>query len=403
MARAARRTAGLSSSLPASVAVLLVVALLAASWSASWLLGGAGRVVPHWYYFPILLAALRFGHVGALVVALASGVLAGPLTPQLVSEGLTQTPSEWLTRLGFFVAVGQVAAVLTQPALPSLVAFAARHRLERDTRAALAAGQLEVWLQPVRRAEDGRIAGAEALLRWRDPERGVLPAGEFIAELERTDAIHEVGDWVLRHACAQAVAWPEEAAWVAVNISAVELGSDALAGRVARALAVTGLPASRLCLEVTETTLVEDLDASMARLEELQRMGVRIAIDDFGTGYSSLAYVHRLPADLLKIDRAFVDGVGSGGQSDAVIGGIVLLARTIGLETIAEGVERAEQLPRLRELGCDMTQGYHGGRPMPAEAFAALLTDREPGDAAAGDREACGEPGRDRGGPPRDG
>ena len=396
VADAAQRTAGLSSGVPTRSAVAFVVVLLGASWAASWLLGGAGRVVPHWYYFPILFTALRFGHAGALVVALASGLLAGPLTPQLVSEGLAQTSSEWLTRTGFFVAVGQIAVVLTRPALPWLAAEARRRRLERAARGALAADELELWFQPVLRAGGGPIVGAEALLRWQHPDRGTLTAGEFIAELERTAAIHDVGDWVLRRACEHAASWPDEDLWVAVNVSAVELDSAALPGRIARALATSGLPASRLCLEVTETTLVEQLDGSIARLGELQRMGVRIAIDDFGTGYSSLAYVHRLPADILKIDRSFTARLGEQEQSEAIIGGVVILARTLGLETVAEGVERAEQVPWLHELGCDMTQGYHHHHPMPAGAFAALLASGEVAGRLDDDRERRRERRRER-------
>ncbi|QBI21676.1 EAL domain-containing protein [Egibacter rhizosphaerae] len=406
VARAVHRAAGAGSIISVWWAVGAVVGMVVLSWGASWLLGGAARVVPHWYYFPVLFAALRFGHVGALVVALASGLLAGPLTPELVGEGTAQNPSEWLTRTVFFVAVGQVAALLVQPSLPSLTADVRRRRTERSIRGALARGEFELHFQPVLSVAHGETVGAEALIRWRDPQRGLLPAGAFMPEVERTETIHEVGAWVLREACAHAAAWPDDRAWVAVNLSGAELDSPDLPRRVASTLERTGLPPARLCIEITETVLVEDFEGSRQRLDELAGTGVRVAIDDFGTGFSSLAYAHRFPADVLKIDRSFVAALETDPQGGAMVGSIVILARTLGMRTIAEGVETQVQQHRLPELGCDMAQGYHYHRPMPAGDLDVLLRAQqfhrndaegaaEPGGVGAGDR-ADGVDGTDR-------
>lgn len=356
---------------------------MAGSWFAGWLVGGAGRVVPHWYYFPVLVAALRFGHPGALVVALVSGVLAGPLTPQLVTEGIAQHPSEWLTRTAFFVVVGQLTALLVQPALPSLSTELQRRRVERALRRALERDELTVWFQPVLSVDDDRIVGAEALLRWHHPERGLLSPGSFMPLLEQTEAIHEVGDWVLRRACAEAARWPDPELCVWVNVSGAELDSSELPERVADATAAAGLPTSRLCVEVTESALVVDFAGSAGRLAALDRMGVCIAIDDFGTGYSSLSYVHCFPAHVLKIDRSFIAGLHSDPQGEAIVGGVILMARTLGMRTTAEGVETEQQARQLRELGCDLTQGYYHYYPMPGEELAPLLRAQRRGAAAA--------------------
>lgn len=378
---AARGALSASSGASAWWASGLLVALVAGSWLASWLLGGAGRVVPHWYYFPVLVAALRFGHPGALVVALVSGVLAGPLTPQLVTAGLAQHPSEWLTRTAFFVAVGQVAALLVRPALPSLSSELQRRRVERALRRALERDELTVWFQPVLSVDDGRIVGAEALLRWHHPERGLLSPGSFMPLLEQTPAIHDVGDWVLRRACAEAAQWPDHNLGVWVNVSGAELDSSKLPERVADATAASGLPTSRLCVEVTESALVVDFAGSAERLAALDRMGVCIAIDDFGTGYSSLSYVHCFPAHVLKIDRSFIAGLHSDPQGVAIVGGVILMGRTLGMRTTAEGVETDQQARHLRELGCDLTQGYYHHSPMPADELAALLRAQQPAAA----------------------
>lgn len=370
---AARGAFSASSGASAWRASGLLVALLAGSWALSWLVGGAGRVVPHWYYFPVLVAALRFGHPGALIVALASGVLAGPLTPQLVAEGLAQHPSEWLTRTAFFVAVGQLTALLVQPALPSLSTELQRRRVEREVRRALERDELAVWFQPVLSVGDDRIVGAEALLRWHHPERGLVSPGSFMPLLEQTPAIHDVGDWVLRRACAEAATWPDPNLCVWVNVSGAELDSSKLPQRVADAAAAAQLPTSRLCVEVTESALVVDFAGSAERLAALDRMGVCIAIDDFGTGYSSLSYVHCFPAHVLKIDRSFIAGLHSDPQGAAIVGGVILMARTLGMRTTAEGVETLQQARQLRELDCDLSQGFYHHSPMPAEQLQALL------------------------------
>jgi EAL domain-containing protein (putative c-di-GMP-specific phosphodiesterase class I) len=220
------------------------------------------------------------------------------------------------------------------------------------------------------------VAGAEALLRWEHPTRGPVPPAEFIPRAERTGVIGAIGRWVVHAACREAATWPPGAAGprtVAVNVSARQLADPRLVDDVADALAAARLPAERLLLEITETTLAENTEATLARLHALKALGVRLAIDDFGTGYSSLAYLQRFPVDVLKIDKAFVDGVARDASDAAIARAVVALGQALGLRTVAEGIEEAAQYDALRALGCGYGQGYLFARPLTPEAFAALL------------------------------
>jgi diguanylate cyclase (GGDEF)-like protein len=258
-----------------------------------------------------------------------------------------------------------------------------RAALEQDLGAALERGELHVHYQPVVRLDTGRVVGAEALLRWRHPERGNVSPAEFIPIAEATGLIVPIGRWVLETACAQAAAWRGAGApgfRVAVNLSAVQVQQDGLGDVVRDALARAALPASALTLEITETVMLTDTEATLGRLHELKALGVRLAIDDFGTGYSSLAYLHRFPVDVLKIDRAFVDGLGRAGHDATLTRAIVAIGDALGLPMVAEGVERAEQVDALRALGCTLAQGFHFARPMEAAALSARLAE----DAAEG-------------------
>jgi diguanylate cyclase (GGDEF)-like protein/PAS domain S-box-containing protein len=236
-------------------------------------------------------------------------------------------------------------------------------------------GEFRVLYQPIHCLANGRPLGAEALVRWEHPDRGLIEPGEFIALAEETGLIVPIGTHVLREACLQARTWQAagQSLAIKVNLSARQFVHPNLAGVVAGILAETGIDPAMVYLEITETVLMEDAESTSAALAELKHLGVRLTVDDFGTGYSSLAYLRRLPVDELKVDRAFVAGLLADPEASAIVAAIINLAHTLGLAAVAEGVETAEQLGRLRELGCDIGQGYYFGRPLPADALADRL------------------------------
>jgi EAL domain-containing protein (putative c-di-GMP-specific phosphodiesterase class I) len=251
-----------------------------------------------------------------------------------------------------------------------------RSDLQHDLAAAADEGQLRVHYQPVVRVADGGTAGFEALVRWEHPELGLVPPVEFIPLAEETGLVVGIGRWVLAEAVRQATRWITEHGRplrMSVNLSPRQLLDDDVPAFVQEVLADTGFPPGLLLLEVTETVFVRDVDRVVAELERLRTLGVRIAIDDFGTGFSSLSYLRRLPADLLKIDRSFVTDLAGGGSSRTLVSSIVELARTLGLEVVAEGVETESQRRVLQDLGCGLAQGYLFAPPRPAAGCGPAL------------------------------
>jgi len=228
---------------------------------------------------------------------------------------------------------------------------------------ALERAEFEVYYQPQVDLHSGRTVAEEALLRWRPAGRSVAPE-EFIPLAEETGLIVELGAWVLHQACAYAVTGPDELT-VAVNLSARQLTHPRLIHDVTSALAASGLPGHRLCLEITETVLMEEAPTLLSTLYSLRDLGVEFAIDDFGTGYSSLVYLKRLPVSILKIHQRFVGELPDSAEDDAIVASIIRLADALGLGVIAEGVETAAQRQRLTDLGCQQAQGYLFGRPAP--------------------------------------
>jgi diguanylate cyclase (GGDEF)-like protein/PAS domain S-box-containing protein len=245
----------------------------------------------------------------------------------------------------------------------------ARRILEIDLRQAIAEGALEVHYQPVLNLQDDRITGCEALLRWRHPERGMIPPSEFIPVAEETGLISELGKWVLTTACAEAATWPDNIK-LAVNVSPVQFKDETFALKVVAALAASGLSAGRLELEITEAVLISDDEAALAILHQLRSAGVRIALDDFGTGYSSLSYLQRFPFDKIKIDRCFVDTIV---ESSCIVQAVVNIAAARNIVTTAEGVETEQQRDLLRTLGCTEMQGYLFSPARPAAVLRQLL------------------------------
>jgi diguanylate cyclase (GGDEF)-like protein len=253
-----------------------------------------------------------------------------------------------------------------------------RLELEMDLHDALEHNQFFLLYQPTFDLQSETITGVEALLRWQHPSRGVISPETFIPLAEETGLIVPIGRWVLRTACAQAAIWErqERSLSMAVNVSARQLDSERLVQDVIDALASAGLEPGGLTLEITETTLMRDSTAAARRLRELKALGVHIAIDDFGTGYSSLAYLRQFPVDALKIDRSFIAGIAQSHESKALIHTLVQLGKTLGLETLGEGIEQEAQLRELQREQCDSGQGFLFARPLPPDAVDELLEVR---------------------------
>lgn len=255
-----------------------------------------------------------------------------------------------------------------------------RRALEQDLRHALGRGELSLAYQPQAAAGSGEVLGFEALLRWTHPQRGVVPPGVFIKVAEDTGCILPIGAWVLHEACREAARWAVPLR-IAVNVSALQVHKADLPGLVADALATSGLDATRLELEVTESVLLTDLgdgetsiESVVAALHRVRAMGVRLAMDDFGTGYSSLASLRSFPFDKIKLDRGFVADLGQSEGADAIVRAVLGLGRGLNMPVVAEGVETASQAAALTQGGCDELQGYLIGRPLPIGSYMALTS-----------------------------
>jgi diguanylate cyclase len=250
-----------------------------------------------------------------------------------------------------------------------------RRHDEEELRRALAENQFEVYYQPIVDLAGEDTVGVEALVRWRHPERGLLPPGAFLDLAEELGMVPELGRWVLEVACEQAVRWQRDNPdfELNVNLSASQLSNEGLTDEVRGVIERTGIPPRLLVLELTETVALTDLAESARVLGSLKTLGVRIALDDFGTGFSSLTHLGVLPVDVVKIDRSFVQAMPDPSTGGSVAEAVLQIARTFGLAPVAEGVEDALQASRLRELDCAQAQGYHFARPMPAEGVTEIL------------------------------
>lgn len=252
-----------------------------------------------------------------------------------------------------------------------------RLQLEIQLRKAIEDNQLEVFYQPKLSLETGRLDAAEALVRWRHPERGMVPPGDFIGLAEETGLIGSIGEIVLREACRQACEWQRQGLAplrVSVNLSVHQLRQGKLVSLVRQVLEESGLEPRYLELELTESQLLDSVEHIISTFQQLRELGVKLAIDDFGTGYSSLSYLKRFPVDYVKIDQAFIRGLGDGTEDAAITQAIIAMAHSLGLKVVAEGVENQVQLDFLKANGCDEVQGYLISRPLEAAALATLLT-----------------------------
>ena len=258
-----------------------------------------------------------------------------------------------------------------------------RMDLEMDLRSAISRHEFRLHYQPILRLDTGRITEVEALIRWQHEKRGLLQPDEFIGLTEETGLIVPIGQWVLSEACKQARVWQVEYPTtpplvMSVNLSAKQFQNPKLVEEITQALDESGLAPSCLKLEITESTVMQDAPVTLAKLNELKELGVRLAIDDFGTGYSSLCYLKRFPVDTLKIDRSFVKGLSPDGGDNAIVRAVVTVAKSLNMDVTAEGVETEGQLAELKALGCDRGQGFLFARPVTAERVAPLLASDQP-------------------------
>ncbi|TMA73728.1 MAG: EAL domain-containing protein [Deltaproteobacteria bacterium] len=253
-------------------------------------------------------------------------------------------------------------------------------QLETALRRALERNEFRLHYQPVVSLTSGQITGAEALLRWNHPERGLVPPMEFIPLAEETGLIVEIGAWVLREASRQMKEWQERLGQpgleIGVNLSSRQFQGPGLVAEVAEVLRATGLSPRSLRLEVTESLLMDKHPNVAQTMTELRAMGVRIDLDDFGTGYSSLSYLHQFPIDTLKIDRSFIHRIGASDDAVEIVNTILALANSLDMEVVAEGVETEQQLEVLRKMHCAYAQGYHLSRPVEAPQFESLVGTR---------------------------
>jgi EAL domain-containing protein (putative c-di-GMP-specific phosphodiesterase class I) len=264
-----------------------------------------------------------------------------------------------------------------------------RHELGAELQHAVELGQLRLMYQPIVDLRDGVLAGVEALVRWQHPERGLVAPGEFIEIAEENGAILPIGRWVLREACREASGWTDMGpdTFLCVNVSAREIQQPGFVEAVQEALAEAGMAAARLSLEITETALLKATPSTVATLEALRDLGVRVVIDDFGTGYFSLSHLRQFPVDVIKIASEFVQVPDTDSKTAALAGAIVAMGRSLNIKTVAEGIETAEQAARMRGLGCSYGQGYYFAKPAAAdhigsEVFAVgnLLPGAVPAD-----------------------
>jgi diguanylate cyclase (GGDEF)-like protein len=253
-----------------------------------------------------------------------------------------------------------------------------RLQLETDLRRALKHQEFQLQYQPIVLLETASLTGFEALVRWQHPERGAISPAEFIPIAEETGLILPLGQWVLREACRQMVAWQVQfssnpSLTISVNISGRQFGQPNLIAQIKQILQETGLNAASLKLEITESVLMENTESATDMLLQLKALGVQLHMDDFGTGYSSLSYLHRFPVDMLKVDRSFVSRMSTSSEKSAIVQTIVTLAQNLGMAVTAEGIETPEQLAQLKELKCQYGQGYLFSKPVDAQAAEEMI------------------------------
>lgn len=358
----------------ATVAAAMILVQLLAAFTLTSALGGTSHVPPHWFYFPIIFAGVRFGFVGSVPTAVASAFLAGPLSPADVATGAAQPVSDWGMRGAFFVSIGTALPAMMRLGTATIQQNRRRLHTEDEVRLGIERNEFRLHYQPIVELNTGQVVGAEALLRWQHPERGLLNPDEFIDQVER---IASLASWVVAEAATTIAGWRRtfalEQFTIAVNVSAQNLAQPDFVAHVRATLKAAQLDPRYLCLELTERALVDDLDTVAARLEVLRSIGTRISIDDFGTGHSTLSYLRQLPVDVIKIDRSFVSELGVQPRADSIVGSLSNLAHQLRVTCVAEGVETEVQRKALWDHGIRYAQGYLFARPLNPSQFEEVL------------------------------
>lgn len=359
------------------VAFVLLVTIIV--WQVAQLAGGAKSVVPHLFYLPIVLAAVRFGYRVAAATAVLSGVLAGPLLPLDISTGTAQHVGGWMTRLGIFLTIGLFVAWITSHTRRSLLTTGRHARLARELHGALGAGEVHVYYQPQVDLATGRPVGVEALVRWMHPTDGTRPAADFVPAAESTGLIRTLDATVLEQAVGQLAHWHRQGfddLWVAVNISARWFHDPALMDAVTAALTEHGVAPHLLHVELTETAILANGAAIARQAAALRGLGVQMAIDDFGAGQTSLSHLHRFSIDTMKIDRGFTARIVDDDSVSRLVRGMIRLFDTMGVRVVVEGIETADQYLHARSLGAHIGQGYYIARPASAADVTEWLQQR---------------------------
>lgn len=360
-----------------SAAFVFCAGLLWIAWQANTAANGPHGPLMNLFYLPVLIAAARLPAIACLLVTTGAAIAAGPLLPQDATLGISQTPRQWLIRYGFFLVVAATVFGLAQNRPYELREFASRRRSHREIAGGIEREEFFLEYQPLFELKTGRLAGVEALVRWRHPQRGILPPADFVPGAEQSGAIVSLGAWVVREAIGQAAKWQRVGAdrgslSVAFNVSAAQLADGGLAPLILTSLEAQDLDARAIHVEITETAVVDNFASAVRFVDELRSSGVHVAIDDFGTGQSSLAYLQQFHVDVLKVDRAFVQDIGHV-RGQALVAGIVRLANDLGATTVAEGIETEDQADLMRSMGCDLGQGYYYARPGPPEMIERLM------------------------------
>ncbi len=357
------------------LALLAVVVGLAGAYASCIAAGGSHSAAPHLFYVPIVLGAVRFSWPGAATSVLAAGLLAGPVLPADVAGQVEQPVQGWLLRLVMFAIVGLLVAWLVRGRGEPMRAELYDTLVSGQVLRAIDRGEIEVFYQPVVRLADRRVTGLEALARWHHPRRGYISPAEFIPAAERTGAITAIDRHVLRVAAKQAQLWSTDLGplTISVNVSATRFAQRDLSADVSRVLNETGLPSHALQLEITESALIDDVDAASAQIAQLRELGVRVAIDDFGAGQASLGYLSHFDVNTVKLDRSLIAEVATAPRTTRLVAGVIGLFQGLDLDVVAEGVENTDQLLQLDEAGCRLVQGFFFGRPASTPETTALL------------------------------
>ncbi|HET7388175.1 MAG TPA: EAL domain-containing protein [Nocardioidaceae bacterium] len=378
--------------LGATVAMGSVLVGLGVAWLASYIAGGSHTALPHLFYVPIVLAAVRFSWAGAVGSAVGAGVLAGPLLPADVAAGSDQPLGGWLLRLVIFVGIGLFVAWLARDSSESIPRAFQDAVLSGRLLQGIERGEVHVVYQPIVDMKTGRITAVEALARWTQPRHGEVSPGEFIPVAERTGAVAALDRFVLKEAVNQVQCWstPSAPLKVSVNVSATRFAQDDLVENVEAALTRSGLPGGQLQLEITESALIHDVSSAAAQIARVRALGVRVAVDDFGAGHASLSYLDSFAIDTVKIDRSLTSRVVAEPRTARLVSGIIHLFASIDLEVVGEGIETAEDYVHMQSLGCLLGQGFYIGRPVPAEEMAdKVLQSAERASSTRSQVETC--------------